>query len=55
MTLTFEIRQEEGYFLAECLELGVPSFGDSLEGALQRVGEATTLYLNTLEAIGEAK
>jgi predicted RNase H-like HicB family nuclease len=53
VVLTVEIHQEDGYFVAKCLELGVPSFGDSLDEALHNVMDATTLYLNTLEEDGD--
>lgn len=53
IVLTIKIHQEGDYFLAECEELGVPSFGQSHEEALEAIREAVRLYVNTLEAEGE--
>jgi len=53
--LTFRVtynHQEQAYE-AECVELGVPAFGETLEGAIEHVEEATSLYLNTIEQLGE--
>jgi predicted RNase H-like HicB family nuclease len=51
--LTFRITQEGKYYVSECLELGTSSFGDSPEEAGANIVEATELYLNTLEELGE--
>lgn len=40
---------------AECVELGVPSFGSTLDDALQNVANATVAYLDALTAEGELK
>lgn len=53
IVLTIKIHQEDGYFVAECEELGVPSFGTSHEDALEAIRDAVKLYVNTLEFEGE--
>lgn len=45
------IRTEDGY-TSECPELGVPSFGMSLEDALTAAMDATLVYLNEIERLG---
>lgn len=39
------IWQEEKYFVAQCLNVDVSSFGDSKEEALENLKEAVALYL----------
>src|SRR5262245_3922951 len=52
--LTFSVIKEDGgVFTAECPELGVPSFGKSLESALDNVIDATIVYLNAIEDRGQ--
>lgn len=53
VTFTFRIHREEAQYVARCVELGISSCGDSLDEALENIEEATTLYLNTLEEVGE--
>ncbi|MHB1509637.1 MAG: hypothetical protein ACYCST_07895 [Acidimicrobiales bacterium] len=53
VVLTFRIWHQDGSWQGCCKELGVPSFGDSPDGALGNVLEATITYLNEIEAIGE--
>ncbi len=49
IVLTLEFRQEEGRWLAECLELGTPAYSNTLEQAKKEVLEAVTLHLNQVE------
>jgi predicted RNase H-like HicB family nuclease len=52
--LTFKLHQTpDGQWAAECVELGVPSFGHTLDEAMSRIREATLLYLNTIERLGD--
>jgi predicted RNase H-like HicB family nuclease len=53
LELHFVIHEEDGHYTAQCLELGVASFGESIEEALDTVVDATKLYLETLKAEGE--
>lgn len=53
IVVTISVHEEDGVFQAECLELGVPSLGRTLDEAFQRACEATLLYLNTIEAEGQ--
>lgn len=55
IVVTISVRKEDGYYQAECLELGVPSFGETLGEAFDRACEAVILYLNTIEAEGQCK
>lgn len=51
--LTFRIRRDDdGFYEAECPELGVPSFGETVDEAIANIGDAVVLYLNTLEFHG---
>ena len=52
--LTFVVEREGGYFVSECFELGTSSFGTSEEEALDNLLDATGVYLDTLEDLGEA-
>lgn len=53
--VTFAVWREDDKFVSKCLELGVASQGDSEEQALDRIKEATTLYLDTLDDLGECE
>ncbi len=53
--VTFAIWREDDKFVSKCLELDVASQGDTEEQALDRIKEASTLYLNTLEDLGECE
>lgn len=52
--LTFIVQQEGEYFISDCLELGTSSFGSDEDEALDNLLDATGVYLNTLEDLGEA-
>lgn len=45
MTFTAVIVKEEGFFVAECPEVGTVSQGDSYDAALANLKEATEAYL----------
>ncbi len=45
MVLTAVVHREEGWFVAECPEVGSASQGKTFEEALANLKEATELYL----------
>ncbi len=47
--------REGEYYVARCKELGTSSFGDTPEEAFRNLDEATLLFLNTLEDLGECE
>ena len=51
--VTLKLKKEGSYYVSECVELGTTSFGDTEAEALDSIIDATVLYLNTLEDIGE--
>lgn len=52
--VTFRIsRDDDGYYVGECQELGVSSFGNTLQEALDATVEATEAYLQALDETGE--
>ena len=51
--LTMRVREEDGRYVSECTELGIASFGDTIDQAFEAIRDATALYLNTLEDEGE--
>jgi predicted RNase H-like HicB family nuclease len=53
VVLTFKVYPEDDVFVGECVELDVSNFGDTLEEALKATLNATELYLETLDEIGE--
>jgi len=53
IVLTFRIHEEDGQYVARCEELGISSCAKGIEKAFDRVEEATTLYLSTLDEVGE--
>lgn len=53
--VTVAIWRDGKYYSAKCLELGVVSCGDTEEEALANIQDATLLYLNTLEDLGECE
>ncbi len=52
--LTFMVQQEGDYLVSECLELGTSSFGSTDDEAFDNLMDATSVYLNTLEDLGES-
>jgi predicted RNase H-like HicB family nuclease len=53
--LTFVVEREGEYHVSKCLELGTASFGSSIDEALDNLMDATEVYLNTLEDLGECR
>jgi predicted RNase H-like HicB family nuclease len=53
--VTFLVEREGEYYVSKCLELGTASFGRTKEEALENLGDATEVYLNTLEDLGECR
>lgn len=49
LTLTAAVRQEEDWYVAQCLEVDVASQGHSVEEALANLREAVSLYLDEIE------
>ena len=47
------VESEDHLFVSHCPELGVASCGDTVEEALDNLGEALTVHLEALEEIGE--
>lgn len=55
ITVAFMVEREGEYYVSKCLELGTSSFGLSQEEALENLADATEVYLNTLEDLGECR
>jgi predicted RNase H-like HicB family nuclease len=53
--VTVAVNQEGPHYVAECRELGTASFGATRDEAVRMVTEATALYLNTYEELGECE
>jgi predicted RNase H-like HicB family nuclease len=51
--VTFTITREGEQYVSRCPELGTASFGRDEEEALNKLADATGLYLDTLEDLGE--
>jgi len=54
ITLTFVAHREGEYFVSECRELGTSSFGSDVDEAFNNLLDATKVYLDTLEDLGES-
>jgi predicted RNase H-like HicB family nuclease len=52
LTVLFE-KEPDGRWVALCKQLGTSTYGDSIEDAKERIEEAISLQLNTLESVGE--
>lgn len=50
ITLTARVYEEDDQYVSQCIELPVSSCGQSVEEAFDALRDATTLYLNTLQA-----
>ncbi len=48
-------RREGKYFVSDCPKLGTSSFGSTEEESRRSLVDATVLYLNTLEELGECQ
>ena len=53
--LTFLVEPEGEYQVSKCLELGTASFGRDSQEALDNLMDATEVYLDTLEDLGECR
>ena len=53
--VAFVIERDGDYFVATCRELGVSSSGDTRDEAIANIREATELYLDTYEELGECE
>ena len=53
--LTFMVKGEGDYQVSKCLELGTASFGRDTEEALDNLMDATRVYLDTLDDLGECR
>lgn len=53
--VTFMVQPEGEYWVSKCLELGTASFGPDKEPAIENLADATEVYLNTLEDLGECR
>ena len=51
--LTGYVEPEDHLFVSYCPELGVASCGDTVEEALDNLGDALAVHLEALEEIGE--
>jgi len=45
--------EEEGGFVSTCPELGIASQGDTVDQAFHALQDATLVYLNTIEHLGQ--
>lgn len=50
LVFTAVVHEEEGWFVADCPELGTVSQGHTFEDAVQNLREATDLYLEEFGA-----
>jgi predicted RNase H-like HicB family nuclease len=55
IVLTCMVEPEGEYYVSKCLELGTASFGRNTQEAFENVVDATEVYLNTLEDLGECR
>jgi len=53
--VTLAVHAEGEQYVADCVELGTSSYGASVQEALDNVREATLLFLNTLDELGECE
>ena len=53
--VTAVIWKEGNRYVSKCPELGVASYGKTLEGARQALGEAVALYLENAQRLGLLK
>ena len=53
IVVTFHVHDEDDQFVSLCPELGTASCGDTVDEAFRNIKEATSQYLNAIEASGE--
>ena len=51
-SLAFDLEKEGEQWTSTCLELGISTFGDTLDEAKNGLQEAVTLQLNEMERLG---
>ena len=51
--LTLRVRQDDNRYVAECVELGTVSCGETIDEAFDNIKDACTVHLNSLEQLGE--
>lgn len=51
--VTLVTSKEEGGYVSTCLELGIASQGETVDEAFDNIRDATLVYLNTIERLGE--
>ena len=51
--VTLTVGREGDHYVSQCLELGIFSCGDTEQEALENIQDATALYLDTLNDLGE--
>ncbi|MBM3933943.1 MAG: hypothetical protein FJ319_06535 [SAR202 cluster bacterium] len=52
ITLTVEFKQEDGQWVATCLELGTSTYAETLEAVQAEIAEAVDLHLNEVARLG---
>lgn len=55
IVLTCMVEPEGEYYVSKCLELGTASFGRNPDEAFENLVDATEVYLDTLEDLGECR
>lgn len=55
MFVTITVHREGRHYVALCRELGTSSFGATEDETVQNAAEATALYLNTYQELGECE
>lgn len=55
IVVTLALHREGRAWVSECVELGTVSCGSTEQEALENIKDATTLYLNGLEDLGECE
>lgn len=55
VVLTIRVHEEPPYFVGEAVELGISSFGETLDEALSMTLDAVCTHLNVLETQGLAR
>ena len=53
IVLTGVVEEEDGLFVSYCRELGTSSCGDTVNEALEKLGDAIEVHLTALEEVGE--
>ncbi len=53
VVLSFMLQPEGDHYVSKCPELGIASLGQDEREALESLADATEVYLDTLEGLGE--